>query len=94
MRWLLVTILAYGCLILETTVFRDGLAAQVDQHWTRPDLLLLAGLFLAFYFEPVEVFVAGWCLGLASDLVSVGGRLGLKALLFCLVLTAISALRA
>ena len=95
MRWLLVAILAYACLVLETAVFRPGgLAVQIDQHWTRPDLVLLVGLFLAFYFEPVEVFAAGWCLGLASDLVSVAGRLGLKALLFCLVLTAISTLRA
>jgi rod shape-determining protein MreD len=95
MRWLVVTILAYGCLLIETAVFRPGgLWFQVDGHWARPDLILVIGLFLAFYFEPVEVFVAGWCLGLASDLVSVGGRLGLKALLFCLVLAAISALRA
>ena len=94
MRWLVVAILAYGCLVLETAVFRpDGLAVQVDQHWARPDLLLVIGLFLAFYFQPMEVFVAGWCLGMASDFTSVAGRLGLKALLFCLLLTAISAIR-
>jgi rod shape-determining protein MreD len=94
MRWLVVTILAYGCLVLETAAFRPGgLAVQIDQHWARPDLVLVAGLFLAFYFEPAEVFAAGWCMGLASDLANVAGRLGLKALLFCLVLAAISAIR-
>jgi cell shape-determining protein MreD len=94
MRWLLVTILAYGCLVIETAVFRPGgLAVQVDQHWARPDLMLVIGLFLAFYFEPAQVFAAGWCLGLASDLVSVAGRLGLKAMLFCLLLAAVSAIR-
>jgi rod shape-determining protein MreD len=66
---------------------------MVDRHSSQPDLLLALGLFLAFFFPPREVFVAGWFLGLASDLVSVAGRLGLKALLFCLVLYLVSHLR-
>ena len=94
MRWLLVTILAYGCLLIERAVFwPGGLAVQVGQDWARPDLVLVAGLFLAFFFEPRQVFVAGWCLGLASDFAYLTGPLGLKALLFCLALAAISALR-
>jgi rod shape-determining protein MreD len=94
MRWILLAALAYACLVLETAVFRPGaLAVEVDGHWARPDLVLTVGLFLALFFEPAEVFIAGWCLGLASDLVTVTGRLGLKALLFCLVLTGISAVR-
>ncbi|MCX5671915.1 MAG: rod shape-determining protein MreD [Planctomycetota bacterium] len=91
MRWLLVAILAYACLVLQTAAFRPGgLAVPVDGHWARPDLVLLLGLFLALYLEPYEVFVVGWCLGLASDVVSVSGRLGVQALLVSLVLTGLS----
>ena len=94
MRWLLVAIIAYVLVVIETAVFLPGgLAVEVDAHPVRPDLLLALGLFLAFFFPPREVFVAGWFLGLASDLVSVAGRLGLKALLFCLVLYLVSHLR-
>ena len=94
MRWLLVAIIAYVLLLIETAVFLPGgLAVEVDAHPARPDLVLALGLFLAFFFPPREVFVAGWFLGLASDLVSVAGRLGLKALLFCLVLYLVSHLR-
>jgi rod shape-determining protein MreD len=93
-RWFLVAILGYACLVLETSLFRpDLLAVQVDGHWTRPDLVLVYGLFLAFYFEPRQVFVAGWCLGLAADLASVSGRLGLTALLAAGILTGLSAIR-
>ncbi|MBM4017283.1 MAG: hypothetical protein FJ288_02990 [Planctomycetes bacterium] len=94
MRWLLVAAISYVCLVVETAAFRPGaLAIEVDGHWARPDLVLAVGLFVAFFFEPAEVFVAGWCLGLASDLVSVAGRLGLKALLFSAVLAAVSLIR-
>jgi rod shape-determining protein MreD len=94
MRWLLITVVAYACLVVETSVFRPGaLAVQIDGHWVRPDLVLVLGLFLAFFFDPPEVFIAAWCLGLASDLVSVAGRLGLQALLFCVVLYLVSHLR-
>ena len=94
MRWLLVAILAYLCLIIEKAVFGAGaLAIHVDGHWARPDLMLVMGLFLAFFFEPAEVFIAAWCLGMASDLVPEAGRLGLKALLFSVVLAGISHVR-
>jgi len=94
MRWLLVAIQAYACLVVETSAFRPGvLAVQVDEHWVRPDLMLVLGMFLAFYFEPGHVFIAGWLLGLASDIVSVAGRLGLKAILFCLALYLVSHMR-
>lgn len=94
MRWLLVAILGYASLVIQTAVFRPGgLALPIDGHWTRPDLVLILGLFLALYFRPSEVFVAGWCLGMAADLVTVGGTLGMYALLFCGVLTGLSYLR-
>ena len=94
MRWVVVAILAYVCIVLEALFFRVGLlAVRFDDHWVRPDLLLVLGLFLALNLESHEVFVVGWCFGLASDLVSVAGRLGLGALLFCLVLYLISLLR-
>ena len=94
MRWLLVAALAYGCLLIERTVFwSGGLAIHVDEHWARPDIVLVAGLFLAFFFKPLPVFIAGWCLGMSSDFAYLAGPLGLKALLFCLVLSAISAIR-
>jgi len=95
MRWLLVAALAYGCLLIERAVFwPGGLAVHVDDHWARPDLVLVVGLFLAFFFEPLPVFVAGWCLGLSSDFAYLAGPLGLKALLSCLALPAVSAVRA
>ena len=94
MRWVVIAIVAYVCIVLEALFFRPGLLAiRIDGQWIRPDLLLVLGLFLALYLESHEVFVVGWCFGLASDLVSVAGRLGLGALLFCLVLYLISLLR-
>jgi rod shape-determining protein MreD len=93
-RWVVVAILAYLCLVVQTTLFRPGiLAIEIDGHWARPDLILILGVFLALCLEPHEVFVVGWCFGLASDLVGVAGRLGTGALLFCLVLYLISFLR-
>jgi rod shape-determining protein MreD len=94
LRWLLVAIIAYALAVIEPSVFASGgLAVMVDRHASQPDLLLALGLFLAFFFPLREVFVAGWFLGLTSDLVGVAGRLGLKALLFCLVLYLVSHLR-
>jgi len=93
-RWVVIAILAYVCIVLEALFFRPGLLAiRIDGQWIRPDLLLILGLFLALHLESHEVFVVGWCFGLASDLVSVAGRLGLGAMLFCLVLYLISLLR-
>jgi len=89
-RWLLVAILAYACLVLQTAAFRPGgLAVPVDGYWARPDLVLLLGLFLALYLDPYETFVIGWCLGLASDLVSISGRLGVQPILMSLVLAVV-----
>ena len=94
MRWVVIAILAYAGIVLEALLFRPGLlAVRIDGQWIRPDLLLVLGLFLALHLESHEVFVVGWCFGLASDLVSVTGRLGLGALEFCLVLYLISLLR-
>lgn len=93
MRWFLVTIIACVLVVLQKVFAPGGLAVMVGGHPAQPDLLLTLGLFLAFYFPPREVFVAGWFLGLASDLVGIAGRLGLKALLFCLVLYLVSHLR-
>jgi rod shape-determining protein MreD len=93
-RWVVIAIVAYVCIVLEALFFRAGLLAiRIDGQWIRPDLLLILGLFLALHLESHEVFVVGWCFGLASDLVSVAGRLGVGALLFCLVLYLISLLR-
>jgi len=95
MRWLLLAILAYACLVLQAWAFSPGgLAAQVHGHWTAPDLALLFGLFIALYFEPPVVFVTGWCLGMASDILPVSGKIGVLALLFCLLLYGVSLLRA
>jgi len=86
-RWFLLAILAYAFLVIQTTLFRPGLLAiEVGGYYAAPDLLLIVGLFLALYFEPREVFVVGWCLGMASDLVNVAGRLGVCALLFSVLL--------
>jgi rod shape-determining protein MreD len=93
-RWFLITIVAYICLVAQTTAFRVGaLALPVGDHWARPDLLLVVGLFLALFYRPGEVFVAGWLLGLAADMAGGGGRLGLLALEYSVLLAIISALR-
>jgi cell shape-determining protein MreD len=95
MRWFLVAILAYVALVIQTSVFIPGsLALPIDGHQARPDLALLLGLFLALFYKPGEMFLVGWCLGLASDFSSVGGRLGLLALAFSLVLPLFSFFRA
>jgi rod shape-determining protein MreD len=94
LRWFLIAILSYLCLVVQTSVFNSsGLVIPLDGHNARPDLLLVIGLFLSFFYKPRDVFVAGWCLGLASDLVSVNGRLGLLALEFAVLLAAVSAIR-
>ncbi len=94
MRWILVAIVGYVSLVIQTTVFRPGgLAIPIDGHWTRPDLVLIVALFIALYLRRHEVFIATWCLGLGADLVSVSGRLGVLALLYCALLTTLSAVR-
>ena len=91
MRWFLFAILAYACLVVQTTFFRPGLLAlEVAGLWFAPDLLLVLGVFLAMHFRPAEVFVAGWCLGFVWDLAAPVGRLGTGAVLFCLVLWAVN----
>ncbi len=94
MRWLLLGILAYVMLVIQTTFFVPGaLAVPVHGHWVRPDLVLVMGVFVALYFEPPRALVAGWCLGLGADLTAVGGRLGLYALLFPAVLVGLAYVR-
>jgi len=94
MRWILVGILGYVSLAIQTAVFRPGgLAVPIHGHWTRPDLVLTVALFVALYFQRHEVFIVTWCLGLGADLVSVSGRLGVQALLYCALLTTLSAAR-
>ena len=94
MRWLWLAILGYACLALETAAFRPGgLAFPVDGHWTRPDLVLILGLLLALYLEPRDTFLAAWCLGMGSDLVSIAGRLGLYAIILTALLVTIGAAR-
>ncbi len=95
MRWVMVAILGYACLVAETTVFRRSglLALEIHGHWVRPDLLLVFGVFLALVLEPWEVFVAGWCLGLATDLTAPYGRLGIGALLLAVGLWTLSQLQ-
>jgi len=93
-RWLLLAILAYVLLVVQVTLFVPGaLAVAVHGHWVRPDLVLLVGVFVALYFEPRQTLVAGCCFGLAADLASVTGRLGLNALLFTAVLVGLSLIR-
>jgi len=93
-RWVVVAILAYVCIVIEQSLFRPGLLAiGIGGSSVRPDLLLVLGVFLALHLESYESFVVGWCFGLASDLVSVTGRLGVGAFLFCLVLYLIGFLR-
>jgi cell shape-determining protein MreD len=93
-RWFLVIIVAYVCLVAQTTVFRVGaLALPVGGHWVRPDLLLVVGLFLALFYRPGEVFVAGWILGLVADVAGGTGRLGLLAIEFGMLLALVSAFR-
>ena len=82
MRWILLGIVGYVSLVIQAAVFRPGgLAVPIDGHWTRPDLVLIVALFIALYFQPRDVFIATWCLGLGADLVSVSGRLGVQALM-------------
>ncbi len=94
MRWLTVAILAYVCLVAETTLFRPGvLALKVGPHVVQPELLLVLGVFVALTYEPREVFFAGWAMGLASDLAAPYGRLGVRALVFAVVLWLVSYLQ-
>jgi len=94
-RWILVGILGYVSLVIQTAVFRPGgLAIPIHGHWTRPDLVLVVAVFIALYFQRHEVFIVTWCLGLGADLVNVSGRLGVLALLYCVLLTVLSAVRA
>jgi Kef-type K+ transport system membrane component KefB len=86
-RWFLFAILAYACLVVQTTFFRPGLLAlEVGGRWFAPDLLLVLGVFLAMHFRPAEVFVAAWCLGFVWDLAAAVGLLGTGAILFSVVL--------
>ena len=83
MRWALVVIFAYVLIVIQTTLFDTRLLAfQILGVWIKPDLLLLMLLFIALRAEAVEVFIAGWALGLAEDLIVSEGPLGIGALMF------------
>jgi len=93
-RWFLLAIVAYAAVVVQATLFvPGGLALSIHDHWTRPDLVLIVGVFVALYYRPLHTYAAAWGLGLAADLVTVTGRLGLQALLFCAVLTGLSSAR-
>jgi rod shape-determining protein MreD len=93
-RWLLLAILAYVLLVAQVTLFVPGaLAVPVHGHWVRPDLVLLVGVFVALYFETRQALPAACAFGLALDLATVTGRLGINALLFTAVLTGLSMVR-
>ncbi len=94
MRWVVVAIVAYVCMAVQTSLFRPGLLGfEIEGHTVQPDLVLVFGVFLALVLEPYEVFVVGWSLGLASDLASAQPRLGVAALLFAVVLYLLSQLQ-
>lgn len=89
MRWALIAILAYLAMVVETIVFRSGpLAFHVEGQLIRPDLLLILGVFAALAFEPFEVLVMGWGLGLMADLGARSGWMGVRPLMFAVLLFA------
>lgn len=93
MRWTVFVIIAFVCVILQTTLLRT---VEITGFQGRPvllDLLLILGLFIALNCRPFETVITAWFLGFATDLYSAAGQLGLAAILFAVVLGAISYVR-
>lgn len=74
MRWILLLILAYLLVLVQTTAGKVLVAHTQALGAIGPDLLAIAAVFLAFRArEALDVMLAGWVLGFALDLTSGGG---------------------
>jgi len=96
MRWYLVVIFSYVLAVIQTALFTPNLLGlNAFGEPVQPDLLLLMAVFVALWADPPVVFIAGWCLGLVSDVtMNIGeGPLGVTALLFGLTAWLVSLVR-
>jgi rod shape-determining protein MreD len=88
MHWVAFAILTYVLCAVQTT-----LAAFIEIHRVRPDLLILVAVFYAMMARRGDALLACWILGLAADLNGLSfhdrGAVGLHALVYglCALLT-------
>lgn len=87
MRWLTFAACAAIGLVLQTTI--AGRAAIFN---IRPDWMFVLVVFFALYGRRPDVYLAGWILGMATDMMSIE-RLGLLAVGYTLTAVTVSAAR-
>src|SRR5947209_15581422 len=80
MRWLPFVILAYVALGVQV-----GLSGYVSVYHARPDLVLLAAIFVAVHAQRDVALLACFLLGLAKDSLMPGLPMGLTAFSYGLV---------
>jgi len=74
MRWIPFIILVYVVVLFQTTLGRVLVFSTTAAGTIGPDLTALLAVFVAFYVRGwADAMLAGWALGLAVDLTTVGG---------------------
>lgn len=74
MRWLTFSILAAGCLVLQTS-----LGPTLTLWGVRPEWMFVLGVFYALLGPYPDACIAAWILGLLTDLASANDHIGLYA---------------
>lgn len=87
MNWLAFSICAAAGWIAQTTA-----APWTAIGGLRPDWVFVLVIFFALYARRSDAILAGWILGLGVDLLS-AERLGLFALVYCLLAVGVNAIR-
>ncbi len=68
------------------------MASRLAIEGVQPDLVLVLVVFFGLYAPRQDAYIAGWVLGLATDLMSIE-RLGLFSITFCAVAVMVNAVR-
>lgn len=93
MRWIYFLLITYAAVLIQTTVGQI-LWLPTPVGWIAPVLLAAVAVFMAMFVRSrVDALLAGWTLGMATDLTLSGPGMGLLGLLFLVGAWAVFGLR-
>ncbi len=87
MRWP-----AFACCAALGLVLQTTLAPRLAIAGQRPDFVFVLVVFFGLYAPRKDAYIAGWVLGLMTDLMSIE-RLGVFSIAYCLVAVSVSSVR-